>query len=309
MTATAIEHRIATVRRFNRFYTQKIGVLQEGLLESPFSLAEARVLYELTHRDRPTASDIARDLSLDPGYLSRILRGFQRRGLLRRETSASDARQRRLSPTEAGRAAFAPLDTRSRKDVRGLLATLPETEQAKLVAAMNMIEALLSPGSGATPAYLLRPHRSGDVGWITWRHGVLYAAEYGWDERFEAMVAAILARFVENFDTRRECCWIAEQDGEPVGSVALVHDGDRVARLRVLLIEPQARGHGIGRRLVDECLRFALRAGYRKIVLSTYSVLVAARRIYEAAGFRLVAQHQERAYGKRLVGETWELAL
>jgi DNA-binding MarR family transcriptional regulator/GNAT superfamily N-acetyltransferase len=309
MHAAALEHRIAAVRRFNRFYTQKIGVLQEGLLESRFSLAEARVLYELAHRDRPTASDIARDLSLDPGYLSRILRGFQRRGLLRREASASDARQRRLSLTAAGRAAFAPLDARSRQDIGTLLEALPEAEQTRLVAAMNSIERRLSPEPATTAVYVLRPHRPGDIGWITWRHGVLYAAEYGWDERFEAMVAAIMARLVDNFDARRECCWIAERDAEPVGSVALVDDGDRVARLRVLLIESAARGHGIGRRLVDECLRFARRAGYQKIVLSTYSVLVAARHIYEAAGFRLAAQHPERAYGKRLVSESWELSL
>ena len=309
MTAAAPEHRIAAVRRFNRFYTQKIGVLQEGLLDSPFSLAEARVLYELAHRDEPTASDIARDLGLDPGYLSRILRGFQRRGLLRREASPADARQRRLSLTATGRTAFAPLDERSRQDTGVLLDILPETAQARLVAAMSLVEELLSPESHAVGAYVLRPHRPGDIGWITWRHGALYAAEYGWDERFEAMVAAIMARFVDNFEPRRECCWIAERQGEPVGSVALVDDGNSIARLRVLLVEPSARGLGIGRRLVEECLRFARYAGYRKIVLSTYSVLVAARRIYETSGFRLVAQHKERAYGKRLVGETWELAL
>jgi DNA-binding MarR family transcriptional regulator/GNAT superfamily N-acetyltransferase len=309
MHAAALEHRIAAVRRFNRFYTQKIGVLQEGLLESRFSLAEARVLYELAHRDRPTASDIARDLSLDPGYLSRILRGFQRRGLLRREASASDARQRRLSLTTVGRAAFAPLDARSRQDIGTLLDALPVAEQTRLVASMSAIERLLSPDPATATVYVLRPHRPGDIGWITWRHGALYAAEYGWDERFEAMVASIMARLVDNFDARRECCWIAEQEGEPVGSVALVDDGNGVARLRVLLVEPAARGHGIGRRLVDECLRFARHAGYQKIVLSTYSVLVAARLVYEAAGFRLAAQHPERAYGKRLVNESWELSL
>jgi DNA-binding MarR family transcriptional regulator/GNAT superfamily N-acetyltransferase len=309
MHAAALEQRVAAVRRFNRFYTQKIGVLQEGLLESRFSLAEARVLYELARRDRPTASDIARELSLDPGYLSRILRGFQRRGLLRREASASDARQRRLSLTSAGRAAFAPLDARSRQDIGTLLDALPVAEQTRLVASMSAIERLLSPDPATATVYVLRPHRPGDIGWITWRHGALYAAEYGWDERFEAMVATIMARLVDNFDTRRECCWIAEREGEPVGSVALVDDGDRVARLRVLLVEPRVRGHGIGRRLVDECLCFARRAGYQKIVLSTYSVLVAARLVYEAAGFRLAAQHPERAYGKRLVNESWELSL
>ena len=305
----ALEHRIAAVRAFNRFYTQKIGVLQEGLLDSPFSLAEARVLYELAHCDEATASDLARDLGLDAGYLSRILRGFQRRGLLRRETSAADARQRRLFLTAAGRTAFAPLDERSRRDIGTLLGRLPEPDQARLVGAMKVIHGLLAPEPATPPVCVLRPHRPGDIGWITWRHGVLYAAEFGWDERFEAMVAAIMARFVENFDARRECCWIAERDGEPVGSVALVAEGDGIARLRVLLVEPAARGHGTARRLVEECMRFARRIGYRKIVLSTYSVLVAARRIYEAAGFSRVARHKERAYGKRLVAETWELAL
>ena len=309
MSAAALEQRVAAVRRFNRFYTQKIGVLQDGLLDSPFSLAEARVLYELAHRESSTASEIARELSLDPGYLSRILRGFQRRGLLQRAVLASDARQRRLSLTSAGRSAFAPLDARSRQDVGALLGALPEAEQATLVSAMNAIDRLLSPESRQGTVYVLRPHRPGDIGWITWRHGVLYAMEYGWDERFEAMVATIMARLVEHFDARRECCWIAEQDGEPVGSVALVDDGDRVARLRVLLVEPRARGLGIGRRLVDECLRFARRAGYGKIVLSTYSVLIAARRIYETAGFGLVTQHRERVFGKRLISESWELAL
>jgi GNAT superfamily N-acetyltransferase len=214
-----------------------------------------------------------------------------------------------LSLTTVGRAAFAPLDARSRQDIGTLLEALPEAEQTRLVASMNAIERLLSPDPAAAPIYVLRPHRPGDIGWITWRHGVVYAAEYGWDERFEAMVATIMARLVDNFDTRRECCWIAEREGEPVGSVALVDDGDRVARLRVLLVEPRVRGHGIGRRLVNECLRFARHAGYRKVALSTYSVLVAARRIYEAAGFRLAAQHAERAYGKRLVNESWELPL
>jgi len=307
--SAALEHRIAAVREFNRFYTQKIGVLQEGLLDSPFSLAEARVLYELAYRDKPTAGDIARDLGLDAGYLSRILRGFQRRRFVRRETSTDDARQRRLFLTAPGHAAFVPLDERSRRDIATLLAQLPDPDQTRLVAAMKAIRGLLSPEPAAPPVFVLRPHRPGDIGWITWRHGVLYAAEYGWDERFEAMVAAIMARFIDNFDARRECCWIAEQEGEPVGSVALVDERDDIARLRMLLVEPAARGHGIGRRLVEECLRFARRVGYRKIVLSTYSVLIAARRIYETAGFRRVARRQERAYGKRLVAETWELVL
>ena len=309
MGVAALEYRIAAVRRFNRFYTQKIGVLQEGLLESPFSLAEARVLYELARRDQPTATEIARDLSVDPGYLSRILRGFQRRGLLRREPMASDARQRRLSLTPTGRKAFAPLDTRSREEIGRLLASLPDPDQRRLVAAMAEVERLLGPASPSKVPYMLRPPAPGDIGWVISRHGALYAQEYGFDQDFEALVAKIAAGFITECDPRRERCWIAEREDEPVGSVFLVTGSEAIAKLRLLLVEPSARGLGIGARLVAECIRFARHAGYREITLWTQSVLVAARRIYQAAGFQLTRSEPHHSFGRDLVGETWDLTL
>jgi DNA-binding MarR family transcriptional regulator/GNAT superfamily N-acetyltransferase len=305
---TAFDHRIAAVRRFNRFYTQKIGVLREGLLDSAFSLTEARVLYELAHRDAPTASALSRDLGLDAGYLSRILRGFQRQGLLERTRSSSDGRQRHLALTRQGRAAFAPLDARSRKENGALLAPLSEPAQGRLVEAMSTIEGLLGAGQAGAP-YLLRAHQPGDMGWIIHRHAALYAQEYGWNVEFEALVAGIAAAFIRNYDAARERCWIAERDGAIVGSVLLVGKSATVAKLRLLLVEPQARGLGIGRRLVSECLRFARAAGYRKITLWTNANLHAARRLYEEAGFRLVAEAPHHSFGHDLVGQTWELKL
>lgn len=309
MGITALDDRVASVRRFNRFYTQKIGVLDEGLLQSPFSLAEARVLYELAHRNRPTASELARELHLDPGYLSRILRNFRRQGLIERARAASDGRQRHLSLTAAGQAAFAPLDARSREVVGALLAPLAESAQRRLTAAMRNIEQLLNPDPVAAAEFVLRPPRPGEMGWVTARHGAIYAAEYGFDQRFEALVAQIAAAFISDFDPRCEGCWIAEINGEPVGSVFLVRDGDSVAKLRLLLVEPAVRGRGIGHRLVGECVAFARAAGYRKITLWTQSVLIAARRIYQAAGFHLVRCEPHHSFGVELVGEYWEREL
>ena len=309
MRVAAFEERVAAVRRFNRFYTQSVGVLDEGLLHSPFSLAEARVLYELAHRERPSASEIARDLHLDPGYLSRILRGFRRRGLIEGTAADGDARRRHLSLTAAGRAAFAPLDARSREEIGALIGRLPEAAQTRLVGAMQSIEKLLAADGEPVEDFRLRPHRPGDLGWVVARHGVLYAEEYGWDAEFEAMVAAIAAGFLADFDVRRERCWIAERDGEPVGSVALVRESATIARLRLLLVEPPARGCGLGRRLVHECLGFARQTGYQKVVLSTFNVLVAARGIYESAGFRRVSEVPQRRFSHDLVEESWELSL
>jgi DNA-binding MarR family transcriptional regulator/GNAT superfamily N-acetyltransferase len=305
----ALAERITAVRRFNRCYTQKIGVLGERLLDSPFSLTEARILYELAHRERPTASELCRELDLDPGYLSRILGGFRRRGLVVRAASDTDRRQIHLSLSDAGRAAFAPLDNRSRDEIAALLAGLPEPGQRRLVVAMAEIERLLGPPSAPREPYLLRPPVPGDIGWVISRHGALYAQEYGFDWRFEALVAEIAAKFVAEFEPGRECCWIAERDGEPVGSVFLVKETEQIAKLRLLLIEPAARGLGIGARLVSETVRFARRSGYRKITLWTQSILVAARHIYETAGFRLVASEPHHSFGRDLVGEHWELAL
>jgi DNA-binding MarR family transcriptional regulator/GNAT superfamily N-acetyltransferase len=307
--AAALEERIATVRRFNRFYTRKIGVLAERLLNSPFSLAEARVLYELALREPATATELRQELGLDPGYLSRILAGFARRGLVSRASSETDRRQSHLSLTQTGRAAFAPLDARSRDEIGGLLASLPEPDQGRLVAAMEQVERLLGASPAPKVPYLLRPPAPGDIGWVISRHGALYATEYGFDQTFEALVGEIAAKFITEFDPKRERCWIAERDGEPVGSVFLVKGSDRTAKLRLLLVEPTARGLGIGARLVAECIRFARQSGYQEITLWTQSVLVAARHIYQAAGFRLMRSEPHHSFGQDLVGETWDLAL
>lgn len=309
MTQTDLDQRIAAVRQFNRFYTRQIGVLTEGYLESPFSLTEVRVLYELAHRGTTTASQLSRELGLDAGYLSRILRGFARRGLIDKQPSDADGRQTLLSLTVQGQEVFAPLDARAHDQIGALLGALPVPEQERLVGAMRTIEELLGTRSEVSPPYLLRPPYPGDLGWVVYRHGALYAQEYGWDEQFEGLVAGIVASFVQNHDPKRERCWIAERDGEPVGSVFLVKQSDTVAKLRLLLVEPRARGMGIGSRLVDECVRFARLVGYRKITLWTQSVLVAARHIYDRAGFRLVHEEPHHSFGHDLVAETWELDL
>jgi DNA-binding MarR family transcriptional regulator len=301
--------KIDAVRRFNRFYTRRIGVLQEGLLASAFTLTEARLLYEMAQRPTTTAAELGRDLGLDSGYLSRLLAGFERRGLIEKRASESDGRQTLLSLTTAGRRAFAPLDKRSVAEVGAMLDALSGPAQGRLVAAMASIEQLLG-GRAQDPApYLLRPHRPGDIGWVIQRHGTLYAQEYGWDETFEALVAEIAAKFIRDFDPKRERCWIAEREGENVGSVFLVRQSDQVAKLRLLLVDPSARGLGIGRRLVEECIGFARRTGYRRIELWTNDVLVVARRIYEAAGFRLMHQEPHRSFGHDLVSQTWQLGL
>ena len=309
MAETDLDQRIAAVRRFNRFYTQQIGVLREGYLESPFSLTQVRVLYELAHRDRTTASELGRELGLDAGYLSRILRGFEKRGLIDKKPSEVDGRQNLLWLTEQGQQAFAPLHARSRHDIGAMLSRLSPTEQDRLVGAIRTIEGLLGARPEHKAPYLLRPHQPGDMGWVVHRHGVLYAREYGWDEQFEALVASIVAKFIQHYDPKRERCWIAEREGEVVGSVFLVRQLKTVAKLRLLLVEPQARGLGIGARLVDECVRFARSSGYRKVTLWTNSVLLAPRSIYEQAGFRLTHEDPHHSFGHDLIAETWELKL
>lgn len=298
---------IAAVRRFNRFYTRQVGALREGLLDSRFTLTETRVLYELAHRDDLTASDLARDLGLDPGYLSRILARFESDGLLARAPSEADRRRAVLHLTEAGQAAFAPLNAGAREEVAAWLGGLAEPAQAELVAAMGRIETLLEPVT-ARP-YVIRPPCAGDIGWVVCRHGALYAAEYGFDSRFEALVATVAGAFLAKHDPARERCWIAERDGVNLGSIFLVRADDELAKLRLLLVEPTARGQGIGRRLVDECLAFARAAGYRRITLWTNDVLVAARRIYQQAGFQLVRSEPHRMFGPAIVGEDWDLTL
>jgi DNA-binding MarR family transcriptional regulator/GNAT superfamily N-acetyltransferase len=311
MLVENLEDRIGAVRRFNRFFTRQIGVLREGLLHSPYSLTEARIIYEIAHRDVVTAADLGRELGLDAGYLSRMVSRLEQRGLLDRLPSESDGRQRLLRLTPAGEQAFALLDQRARDEVAEMLHNLSEEEQQRVLTSMQTIESVFDQGKSfkfAEP-FFLRSHESGDMGWVTHRHGVLYRQEYGWDERFEALVAQVVSDFINNFNPARERCWIAEMGGEIVGSVFVVQASETVAKLRLLLVEPKARGLGLGSRLVEECIRFARRNGYKKMTLWTNSVLVAARRIYERAGFKLVAQEPHNSFGHDLVGETWELGL
>ena len=299
---------VERVRAFNRFYTRQIGALGKAYLGSPFSLTEVRVLYELAHREPLSATDLARDLDLDPGYLSRILLGFRKRGLIGRKTSEQDARQSRIHLTAKGRKAFHPLESRAAEQIAAMTSQLAEQDRAQLADSMRCIERTLGGAPEKSP-FVLRPHRPGDMGWVTHRHGVLYWREYGYDESFEALVAEITAKFIQNFDPKRERCWIAERDGAIVGSVFLVKYSDEVAKLRLLLIEPSARGLGLGKRLVEECIRFARESRYKRIVLWTQSELLAARRIYEKAGFQLVAEEPHHSFGKDLVAETWEMDL
>jgi len=312
-TAKNAEQQIAAVRRFNRYYTRQIGVLRKTFLDSPYSLGEARVLYEVASRRAPTASDIARSLDLDAGYLSRVLRNFERRGLIRRQPSSKDARQSHLTLTARGQKSFTPLDARSQRDTAAMLAKLEPADRARLIAAMTAIEGLLggAPAAEAAPQrnYILRPPRPGDFGWIVKRHAELYAQEYLWREPFEGVCAQIVADFVNKYDASRERCWIAESNGENVGTVMLVNDGDGVARLRLLLVEPKARGLGIGARLTDEAVRFARGAGYRKITLWTHSVLTAARHIYQGAGFKLMRSEEHQSWRQPVVSEHWDLEL
>jgi DNA-binding MarR family transcriptional regulator len=301
--------RIEAVRRFNRFYTQQIGMLQEKLLRSPFSLAEARLIYELAQRGKTTATELRTQLGLDAGYLSRLLQGLNMRGLIDRRVSREDGRQNLLSLNEKGKKAFATIHVRSRNEIGGMLGKMCPSDQNRLVKAMDTIEELLGARPEQKTPYLLRPHQPGDMGWVVHRHGVIYSEEYRWDEQFEALVAGIVSKFIQKYDPKKERCWIAEKDGENVGSVFLVKRATRIAKLRLLLVDPKARGLGIGSRLVDECVRFARQAGYRKIVLWTNHVLLAARHIYEKAGFRLVYEEPHHSFGHDLIGETWELVL
>lgn len=313
MAQADLSSRIEIVRRFNRFYTRAIGVLQEGWLNSPFSLTEARVLYELAHGEKATATVVRNNLDLDAGYVSRILSRFQKHGLVKKTPSENDGRQNLLALTRKGHRQFAPLEARTVQQVRGMLEKLSEGEQRRLIGAMQSIGKLLGPAekpeSAAKISYVLRPHQPGDMGWVVHRQGVLYAQEYGYDEQFEALAAEIVAKFIQSYDPKRERCWIAEKDGEVVGSVFLVAKSATTAKLRLLYVEPSARGLGIGSRLVGECVRFARQAGYKKIVLWTQSELDAARHIYKRAGFRVVEKKRHHSFSKDLVAEIWELSL
>ena len=303
------DEQIAAVRAFNRFYTRKLGVLDQHLMQSPFSLSEARVLYELAHRDDLSAKEIGAELGLDAGYLSRIVQNFEESGLITRKPLASDRRQYRLALTAKGRQAFAKLDRSSHDEVRAMLAALPRGAGGRLTAAMGTIERLLDDSPAPSPTAILRDPRPGDMGWVVQSHGALYASEYGFDSSFEGLVAEITAKFLASFDASRERCWIADIDGVQVGSIFVVRHSDDVAKLRLLLVDPAGRGQRLGHRLVAECIGFAKACGYRKITLWTQSILVAARRIYQDAGFTLVATEPHRSFGQSLVGETWELEL
>src|ERR1700688_3569492 len=303
------DDQIAAVRAFNRFYTRKLGVRDQHLMKSPFSLSEARVLYELAHRDDLSAKEIGAELGLDPGYLSRIVQNFDEKGLITRKPLASDRRQNRLALTAKGRQAFAKLDRSSHDEVGAMLATLPRGASGRLIGAMGTIERLLGAPDAPSPRAILRDHRPGDMGWVVQSHGALYASEYGFDASFEGLVAEITAKFLGSFDASRERCWIADIDGSPVGSVFLVRHTDDIAKLRLLLVDPAGRGQGLGQRLVTECIAFARACGYRKITLWTQSILVAARKIYQDAGFVLAASEPHRCFGQSLIGETWELGL
>jgi DNA-binding MarR family transcriptional regulator/GNAT superfamily N-acetyltransferase len=299
--------RIDAIRRFNRFYTRRIGALQPGYLGSPFPLPQARVLYELGQRGESTASELGAQLDLDLGYLSRLLQGLRRQGMVQGQAAREDARRVRLSLTAKGRRMFQQLDARSREEVAGMLGELAAPEQARLVGALQAVEKVLQKNS--REEIKLRPHRPGDMGWVVHAHGRIYHEEYGWDERFEALVAGIAKDFVEKLDRSCERCWIAEMDGESVGSVFVVKESKTVAKLRLLIVEPTARGRGVGKRLVQECIAFARDKGYRKLVLWTQSNLAAARGIYKAAGFQLKKKEPHSSFGVKLTGEYWELAL
>ena len=304
-----MQQHVDALRRFNRFYTRRIGVLPEGYLGSPYTLAEARILYELAHAPALTATALGRELDLDAGYLSRLLQVLRRRGLVQAKKSPHDARRSLLSLTDKGRKAFAVLNSRSREEMAALLSPLPAVHRTRLVGAMQTIQALLDSKEKRKARLTLRRHRPGDMGWVVERHGALYFEEYGWDERFEALVAGIVADFVKNYDARGERCWIAELDGERAGSVFVVKASPAVAKLRLLIVEPRARGTGLGKRLVRECIAFARAKGYRKLVLWTQANLAAARAIYRGLGFKRVKREPHRAFGPQVMGEYWELHL
>ena len=300
---------VADVRQFNRFYTRYLGLLDRQLLDSPFTLTEVRVLYELARRESTTASAIAADLALDLGYLSRILKAFERHRYIKRERSSTDTRQYHLKLTRLGRQRFLPLDKAARIQIERLIEPLPAAGREQLVESMHSIRSLLTDRTVVARAYQLRSLRPGDIGWITHRQALLYQQEYGWDIGYEALVAEILGGFVKSFDAASERAWIAEHDQKILGSVFLVRASEKIAKLRLLYVEPSVRGLGIGRRLVDECIAFACSKGYETLTLWTNDVLISARKIYQAAGFRLMRAERHHSFGKDLTGQTWDLAL
>jgi DNA-binding MarR family transcriptional regulator/N-acetylglutamate synthase-like GNAT family acetyltransferase len=305
-----LQAQVETLRAFNRLYTRQIGALREGLLGSSFSLTQVRVLYEIAHRSHCTAADLCQELGLDPGYLSRLLRAFVSRKLVAKANSAKDGRQSLLRLTAAGQKVFRQLDTRQNREVIRLLQPLSPGQRQQLVTSLRTAQRLLHPVKSSEKSYVLRPLRAGDLGWVVHRHGALYFQEERYDGRFEGLVAKIAGEFVESYDPKRDHGWIAEKDGEIAGFVFLVKKSQTVCKLRLLLVEPWARGLGIGRRLIAECVSFGRNAGYKKMMLWTQSDLLPARRLYKAAGFRLVNQEPHSSWGrKNMISETWELNL
>jgi DNA-binding MarR family transcriptional regulator/GNAT superfamily N-acetyltransferase len=310
MSDISYEQRISIIRNFNRLITRRIGALREGLLHSPYSLTESRIIFEIAQRENLTASDLTKELGLDAGYLSRVLNSLEQKEIIDKVRSEQDARQRILHLTSKGQKAFDLLNQRSHDEIAELLNELAERDQQRLINAMETIEDLLEgKGLKFSEPFFLRQHEPGDMGSIVHKHGVIYAEEYGWDERFEALVSQIVADFINNYKPNKERCWIAEMDGEVVGSIFVVQDNETTAKLRLLLVDPKARGLGLGTNLVEECIRFAKRTGYKKLVLWTNSVLKDARHIYQKTGFKLIAEEKHHSFGHDLIGETWELQL
>lgn len=309
MSTTELQDNVSKIREFNRFYTRKIGVLREELLHSKFSLTESRIIYELANNITKTASDLCKELGLDPGYISRILQRFEDKGIVNRKTSEEDGRTRIIQLTGSGLKEFELLNKRSNEEIEDILNDLPKEDQKQLLTAMNTIERILNRNLKFSEPFFLRSFESGDMGWVVHRHGVLYRDEYGWNEEFEALVAEIVSDFIKNYKPDKERCWIAEMNNEIVGSVFVVKKDDKVAKLRLLLVEPKARGFGLGTKLVEECIKFAKNAGYEKMTLWTNSILVEARHIYKKVGFELVDGEDYHGFGKDLTGETWDLDL
>jgi DNA-binding MarR family transcriptional regulator/GNAT superfamily N-acetyltransferase len=309
MSGTNNAEQVSSVRHFNRFYTQQIGVLSKGMVGSPFGLTEARVLYELAQVKNATATEIRTNLNLDPGYLSRILRKFEADGLLEKSASKADGRQSLIELTGEGKRAFDSMNLNTEKQISEMLESLTLDEQKRLVSSMGTIEALLSERAEKRVPYILRPHQHGDMGYLVHRHGIIYAEEFNWNEQFEAVCATIVAEYLETFDPSCERTWIAEMDGEIVGSVFIARDSERVARLRLLIVESKARGLGLGTHLVDECIKFSKRVGYDKITLWTMSMLVGARKLYENAGFELIDEEPVDRFGHKMMSQTWDLVL
>ena len=309
MDEAVLQEQISAVRHFNRFFTRQIGVLREGLLHSPYSLTEARIIFELAHHADLTASDLGNDLGLDAGYLSRILSKLEGENLIEKVRSVEDGRQRLINLTSKGQAAFAVLDNRSSDEILEMISELSESDRVRLVEAMHTIEGILNHSFKYAEPFYLRHHEAGDMGWVIQQHALLYSQTYAWDKSFEGLVAQICSDFVNNFDPQKERCWIAEMAGEQVGSVFCVKASEEVAKLRLLLVSPKSRGLGLGTRLVQECIRFARRAGYKKLTLWTNDILVEARRIYEKEGFQLIKEEKHHSFGHDLVGQYWDLVL